>query len=120
VVHTSTRWLLIAAGAAVLFLVVTGTTFVEMRERVASLGGSSGGGRSQSGSQISEAEFARAEMGMSPQALRAFVGEPEGRSTNRIEGLRIECWYYGIGGTSGAYQLCFTNGELRSKLRFDP
>jgi hypothetical protein len=120
VAHTSTRWLLVAAGAVVVVLVVTGTTFVEMRERVAGLGGSTRAVPGQSGSQISEAEFERAELGMSPQALRAFVGEPEGRSANRIEGLQIECWYYGIGGTSGSYQLCFTNGKLRSKLRFGP
>jgi hypothetical protein len=120
VVHTSTRWLLLAAGALVVFLIVTGTTFVEMRERVGGIAAPSSGGRSQSGSQISEAEFARAAIGMSPEALRAFVGEPEGESANTIEGLRIECWYYGIGGTSGSYQLCFANGKLRSKLRFDP
>lgn len=109
-----------AAGAVVLFLVVTGTTFVEMRERVGAIGGLAAADRPQSGSQISEAEFERAAIGSSPEALRAFVGEPEAQSTNRIEGLRIECWYYGVGGTSGSYQLCFANGKLRSKLRFDP
>ena len=118
--HTSTRWLLLAAASVVLFLVVTGTTFVEMRERVGAITAPSADGRAQSGSQISEAEFERAAIGTSPEALRAFVGEPEGKSANRIEGLRIECWYYGIGGTSGSYQLCFANGKLRSKLRFDP
>ena len=91
-----------------------------MRSRLGDLAASGRDGGSQSGSQISEAEFERAAIGMSPEALRAFVGEPEGKSSNRIEGLAIECWYYGIGGTSGSYQLCFANGKLRSKLRFDP
>ncbi|MDQ3669754.1 MAG: hypothetical protein M3377_05675 [Actinomycetota bacterium] len=119
-VHTSTRWLLIAATAVVVFLVVSGSSFVEMRNRLGDLAGPRDGGRAQSGSQISEAEFARAAIGTSPASLRASVGEPEGKSTNRLEGLAVECWYYGIGGTSGSYQLCFVNGKLRSKLRFDP
>jgi hypothetical protein len=119
VVHTSTRWLLIAATAVVVLLVVSGSSFVEMRNRIGDLAGPRDDGGVQSGSQISEAEFARAEIGTSPTTFRAFVGEPEGKSTNRVEGLRIECWYYGLGGTSGSYQLCFVNGKLRSKLRFD-
>jgi hypothetical protein len=120
VVHTSTRWLLLAAAAVVVFLVVSGSSFVEMRNRLGNFTGPRDSGQAQSGSQISEAEFARAEVGTSPAALRAFVGEPEGKSSNRVEGLLVECWYYGIGGTSGSYQLCFANGKLRSKLRFDP
>ena len=91
-----------------------------MRNRVGDLVGPADDGRAQSSAQISDAEFERAQVGMSTEALRAFVGEPEGKSTNRIEGIRIECWYYGIGATSGAYQICFANGKLRTKLRYEP
>ena len=119
-VHTSTRWLLIAATAVVVFLILSGSSFVEMRNRLGAIAGAGSDGRTQGSSQISEAEFARAEIGTAPGTLRALVGEPEGKSTNRVEGLRVECWYYGIGGTSGSYQLCFVNDKLRSKLRYDP
>jgi hypothetical protein len=120
VVQSGIRWALVGVAVLVVVLAATGSTFVEMRSRVGDLVGSDSDGRSQSGAQISTAEFERAHVGTSPEALRAFVGEPEGKSTNRIEGVRIECWYYGMGGTSGSYQLCFVNGKLRSKLVFEP
>ncbi len=73
----------------------------------------------QSGAQISAAEFARLENGIPFRELRALVGEPESRSRTEIEGIELECWYYGIVGSSGAYQGCFADGELRGKGRFD-
>ena len=72
----------------------------------------------QSGAQISAAEFARLESGISFRELRALVGAPESTSRTEIEGVELECWYYGIVGSSGAYQFCFADGKLRGKARF--
>ena len=107
----------VAALLAVL-LVATGTSFVGMRESVGDVLGARDGGERQSGAQISAAEFEAAYVGMASETLRGLVGQPEATSTNRIEGLRIECWYYGVGGGVGAYQLCFANGKLQTKLRY--
>ena len=72
----------------------------------------------QSASQISQAEFAEVAPGTSPAALRALVGKPEDEAGHEIEGLRVECWYYGAGSKTGAYQFCFENGRLVSKLEY--
>jgi len=117
-VHPSGRWLIVAAALVALLLVATGTTFVGMRDKVGALVGSHGGDETQSGAQISVAEFQGAYAGMAPETLRSLVGEPEVTSANRVEGVRIECWYYGVGAGVGAYQLCFANGKLRTKTRF--
>lgn len=113
----SGRWLVVAAAFVAVLLVATGTTFVGVRAKVDELvGDRSGDG--QSGAQISPAEFESVDVGMAPATLGDLVGEPEATSRSRLEGLRIECWYYGVSGGAGAYQLCFANGKLRTKTRF--
>ena len=72
----------------------------------------------QSASQISPGEFELLREGMTPDQLGSYAGEPASRSSTEVEGIRLECWYYGAVGESGAYQLCFKNGRLSSKLRF--
>jgi hypothetical protein len=72
----------------------------------------------QSASQISEGEFDEILPGTTPDQLRSFVGAPASESTADVEGIELECWYYGVVGTTGAYQLCFKDGQLTSKLRF--
>ena len=74
----------------------------------------------QSAAQISVAEFARARTGLSPSAVRGLFGEPESTSHVELEGLRLDCWYYGIAAASGAYQFCFANGKLSRKARYSP
>ena len=81
-----------------------------------SRGGDSG---SQSASQLSEGEFAQVGNGFTVTRLRALAGEPTSKSAATVEGVKLECWYYGIVGGTGAYQFCFANGKLRAKLRFD-
>ena len=105
--------------AVVAFVLLSGSNGFGTFPDIFELARGDGSGRAQGAAQMSEAEFQRAEDGMSVGSLRALVGEPEARTTNRVEGVRIECWYYGIGGTTGAYQLCFADGRLRSKLIFD-
>ena len=79
----------------------------------------SGPRETQSASQLSEGEFAQVGNGFTTTRLRALAGEPTGRSSHEVEGVRLECWYYGIVGGTGAYQFCFADGKLRAKLRYD-
>jgi UDP-N-acetylglucosamine 2-epimerase (non-hydrolysing) len=72
----------------------------------------------QSAAQISAAEFLRLPKGSPQSAVEASVGEPDGRHRVSIERLELDCWYYGIAGATGAYQLCFVDGKLRSKVGF--
>jgi hypothetical protein len=73
----------------------------------------------QSASQISSGEFAAVDNGFTVDRLRALAGEPASRSAAEVEGVKLECWYYGIVGATGAYQFCFADGKLRAKLRYD-
>jgi hypothetical protein len=75
-------------------------------------------GGAQSASQISSGEFAQVDTGFTIDRLRALAGEPTSRSAAEVEGVELECWYYGIVGATGAYQFCFANGKLRAKLRY--
>ena len=52
------------------------------------------------------------------RALRNLVGSPADENTVKVEGLQLECWYYGVAGATGAYQFCFQDGKLSSKRRF--
>ena len=112
------KWIVVAAGALVLFVLLTGSKTLEALPDIRELAGGNARRGAQSAAQISYAEFERARIGMTTAALRSLVGEPEGRTDNRIEGIRLECWYYGMGGTTGAFQLCFADGRLSSKRVF--
>ncbi len=79
-------------------------------------GSSEGQGRSQ----ISTAEFATVRPGITPRRLRELAGEPESRDATTVEGVKIECWYYGIVADTGSYQFCFANGKLTSRFRYTP
>ena len=76
------------------------------------------GGNGQSAEQISSGEFSAAHAGMSPSAMRNLYGSPADESTVKVEGLALQCWYYGVAGATGAYQFCFQDGKLSSKRRF--
>ena len=76
------------------------------------------GGGGQSAEQISSGEFAAATGGMKADALRSLVGKPDERTQAKVEGLDLECWYYGVAGGTGAYQFCFVDGKLSSKRRY--
>jgi hypothetical protein len=73
----------------------------------------------QSASQLSDDEFTQIDSGFTPDALGSFAGEPATKTKASVEGVRLECWYYGIAGGRGAYQICFENGRLSTKTRFD-
>lgn len=87
----------------------------DLRERIVP---TSGGSSGQSAAQISPGEFEQLQTGMTPEQLGSYAGKPASKSSAVVEGIELECWYYGAVGTTGAYQLCFKNGRLTSKLRF--
>jgi hypothetical protein len=73
----------------------------------------------QSRSQLSSEEFAQVDDSFTPEGLRSFAGEPTTKTEASVEGVDLECWYYGIAGARGAYQICFENGRLSAKARFE-
>ena len=119
VVATLTKPLLFAAVVLGLALLVA-PQLVENAPDLRGAFDAGGGPRSaQSASQLSEGEFAEVGNGFTTTRLRALAGEPAGRSADEVEGVKLECWYYGIVGGTGAYQFCFADGKLRAKLRYD-
>ena len=72
----------------------------------------------QSSSQLSSSEFAQIDSSFTPDRLGSFAGEPSEKTDASVEGVDLECWYYGVAGARGAYQICFENGKLSTKARF--
>ncbi len=75
---------------------------------------------SQSAAQLSTVEFEQIGSGFTPGKLRSFAGEPATKSSAKVEGVALECWYYGVAGARGAYQICFEDGKLSTKVRYGP
>jgi hypothetical protein len=114
-----TRSVLVAAVALVVLVASAPTVLKHVPDPRDALGGGSRGSAGQSAAQISSGEFSGVRAGSTPSGLRALVGEPASESSTEVEGVRLECWYYGVVGSSGAYQFCFANGKLSTKLRYD-
>jgi hypothetical protein len=72
----------------------------------------------QSASQLSSEEYDGVDSAFTPGQLRSLAGEPAKKTTASVEGIALECWYYGIAGARGAYQICFENGRFSTKARF--
>ncbi len=72
----------------------------------------------QSSSQLSPSEFEQVDSYFTPARLGSFAGEPATKTSASVEGVDLECWYYGVAGARGAYQICFENGKLSTKARF--
>jgi hypothetical protein len=120
VVATLTKPLLLAALA--LGLIAFAAPFLlerapDLRGAVELVGEREGDG-SQSAAQLSTVEFERVDSSFTPGKLRSFAGEPATKSSAKVEGVALECWYYGVGGARGAYQICFENGRLSTKVRY--
>jgi hypothetical protein len=116
-VTTITKPLLLAALAFAAFVLV----YPVVRDRLPSATEALGNRPSpvaQSASQLSDAEFAEVDSGYTPDVLRSFAGEPAKKTKASVEGVSLECWYYGIAGARGAYQICFENGRFSTKSRF--
>lgn len=72
----------------------------------------------QSSSQLSTEEYGLIDSTFTPEKLGGFAGEPAEETKASVEGVQLECWYYGVAGARGAYQICFQNGRLSTKSRF--
>jgi hypothetical protein len=113
--------LVLGAVLVLLFLAVGGSSVLagvrEVPGRVAEAvrEGDSGG---QSSSQISSTEFLSVPRGTRVERVRGLLGEPEHTSRATVEGVKVECWTYGVAGATGAFQLCFANGLLSSRFRY--
>jgi hypothetical protein len=116
---TLTRLVIVLVAAAA--LVAAGPALLDsgsgLRDQLSSFLEDRGGG-GQSAEQISSGEFATVHGGMKAATLRSQVGAPAERTTSHVEGLEVECWYYGVAGDTGAYQFCFVDGRLSSKRRY--
>jgi hypothetical protein len=72
----------------------------------------------QSSSQLSSAEYDEIDSYFTPDRLGSFAGEPASKTKASVEGVDLECWYYGVAGSRGAYQICFEDGRLSTKAQF--
>jgi hypothetical protein len=115
-VTTVTRPLLLAALAFAGFVLV----YPQVRDRLPhSLNyHRSSSSAAQSSSQLSTEEYGQIDSTFSPARLGSFAGEPATKTNASVEGVQLECWYYGVAGARGAYQICFENGHLSTKSRF--
>jgi len=116
-----TKPLVVAAALALTALVLVPPLVgrgLELPGGLEFLGDGGPAAESQSAAQISSGEFASIDAGVTPGRLRALVGDPASRNATEVEGLEVECWYYGVAGSTGAYQLCFENGRLSTKVRY--
>ena len=116
------RLLVLGVLVVVLVVIVAPSLLGEtaaLRDKVPSLVDERGASKGrQSAAQVSAAEFAGVADGLTFAQLRGLVGEPESKARTELEGIELECWYYGIVGESGAYQFCFRNGRLATKFRY--
>jgi hypothetical protein len=116
---TKLSLILLAVAAVIAF---AGSSIVdevsEARPRLSELLDLGSEPKAQSASQLSAAEFLNLRVGTPRDTVKAVVGEPERSHQVAIERLEVECWYYGVAGATGTYQLCFAGGKLRSKVGF--
>ncbi len=113
---------LLVVAAAVALVVSAGGS--ELLGKIPSIGAAAGEKvgavtEEQGASQISPAEFLHVKRGISREDLRALVGAPEDEDSSKVEGVTLECWYYGVVGATGAFQFCFADDRLVSRFRFD-
>jgi hypothetical protein len=116
-VATVTKPILLAAVALAAFVLVYPAVRDRLPDQMNYLGNRAPAA-AQSASQLSSEEYARVDSAFTPDHLRSFAGEPARKTQASVEGIDLECWYYGIAGGRGAYQICFENGRLSTKARF--
>ena len=109
-----TRPLLLAVLAFAAFVLI----YPQVRDRLPHSLSYERSSSSQSSSQLSTEEFGQIDSSFTPEKLGRFAGEPAERTKASVEGVQLECWYYGVAGARGAYQICFENGRLSTKSRF--
>ena len=113
-VTTVTRPFLLAALAFAAFVLL----YPQVRDRLPHSLNYHRASATQSSSQLSTEEYGQIDSTFGPGGLGAFAGEPATKTKASVEGVQLECWYYGVAGARGAYQICFENGHLSTKSRF--
>jgi hypothetical protein len=113
-----TKPILLAAVAFAAFVLVYPAIRDRLPDRLSYPGERTSSVARQSASQLSSEEFAAVDSSFTPDHLRAFAGDPAKKTNASVEGFALECWYYGIAGARGAYQICFENGRLSTKVRY--
>jgi hypothetical protein len=113
-VTAATKPLLLAALAFAAFVLV----YPQVRDRLPQALSYERSPAVQSASQLSSEEFAEIDSSFTPEKLGGFAGKPATKTNASVEGVDLECWYYGVAGARGAYQICFENGRLSAKSRF--
>jgi hypothetical protein len=103
---------------AVLVLAAFALLYPQVRDRLPETLHYERSSATQSSSQLSSSEFAQIDSSFTPDRLGSFAGEPSAKTDASVEGVDLECWYYGVAGARGAYQICFENGRLTTKSRF--
>ena len=103
---------------AVLILAAFAFLYPQVRERLPETLRYERSSSAQSSSQLSPSEFDEVDSYFTPDRLGSFAGEPATKTNASVEGVDLECWYYGVAGARGAYQICFENGKLSTKARF--
>jgi hypothetical protein len=103
---------------AVLVLAAFAFLYPQVRDRLPQTLRYERSSASQSSSQLSSAEFGQIDSTFTPDRLGSLAGEPASETKASVEGVELECWYYGVAGARGAYQICFENGRLSTKARF--
>jgi hypothetical protein len=116
-VATITKPLLLLAAALAAFVLVAPAARAHFPSF--DLLGNRPGAVSESPPKLSNEEFAQVSSGFTPARLRALSGEPAKTTEATVEGISLECWYYGISGDRGAFQICFENGRFSTKSRFE-
>jgi hypothetical protein len=116
-VATLTKPLILVAAAFAAFVLL----YPAARAHLPSIHelGSRTSSATESSSQLSPEEFNAVGSGFSPSHLQSFAGDPAEKTEASVEGVDLECWYYGIAGARGAYQICFENSRFSTKTRFD-
>lgn len=71
----------------------------------------------QSSAKVTKAKVKKIQLGDSKKRVRKVLGKPENTDRQEVEGLTMECWYYGVL-ADRSWQFCFDNGKLSSKNRY--
>lgn len=71
----------------------------------------------KSSKQVTRQKVKQVDIGDSKREVRKLLGKPESTDHMESEGMRLDCWYYGVLAEK-SWQFCFNNGKLESKNRY--
>ena len=71
----------------------------------------------KSSAQVTKKKVKQVKLGDTKREVRALLGKPENSDRMEVEGMKMDCWYYGVL-AERSWQFCFNNGKLESKNRY--